>query len=168
MTTPTGITHERFCADIRSAAVAWATARDAITEAETAQLLAAKLVYGAGDGRYRGVCHYSTWKGDAGAAEIAATGAAWKRHARVSACTGRWLRASAMCWRRSLPRSEPRPFGSSVAWSTGASRRSPETGHHAGHWRMRPSFGGMRLDCTPHGLLFEDRHRRLRWQTLRH
>src|SRR5947208_7579099 len=54
-----GLTHEQFVHDVRAAAVARATARGSITEAEAGRILAAKLVYGAGDGRYRGVYHYS-------------------------------------------------------------------------------------------------------------
>jgi hypothetical protein len=70
-------THEQFIHAVRSAAVAWAFARGTIDEAEAVRLLACKLVYGVGDGRYRGVCHYSAWKADAHAVdvvEIAATG----------------------------------------------------------------------------------------------
>ena len=75
--TDTQGTHEAFIAAIRTAAVSWATARGTIDEAEAGRLMAAKLVYGIGDGRYRGVCHYSAWKAGDGAVEVvevAATG----------------------------------------------------------------------------------------------
>lgn len=51
-----GLTHEQFVHEVRMAAVALATARSTITEAEPGWILGAKLVYGVGDGRYRGVC----------------------------------------------------------------------------------------------------------------
>jgi hypothetical protein len=50
-----GLTHEQFVHDVRAAAVAWARARGTITEEEAGRILAAKLVYGASDWRYRGV-----------------------------------------------------------------------------------------------------------------
>jgi len=65
-----GLTHEQFVHDVRAAAVAWATARGTITEAEAERILVAKLVYGAGDGRYRGVCHYSAWANGVGPVEV--------------------------------------------------------------------------------------------------
>src|SRR5437016_13823745 len=70
MTTPVGITHEQFCHDVRAAAVAWASARGSITEAEAARLMAAKLVYGVGSGGYRGVCHYRAWANGHGPVEV--------------------------------------------------------------------------------------------------
>src|SRR5437868_10589189 len=71
-----GLTHEHFVHDVRTAAVAWATARSTITEAEAGRILAAKLVYGAGDGRYRGVCHYRAWANGGGPVEIVEIAAA--------------------------------------------------------------------------------------------
>ena len=71
-----GLTHEQFVHDVRRAAVAWAKARSTITEAEAERMLAAKLVYGAGDGRYRGVCHYSAWANGAGPVEVVEISAA--------------------------------------------------------------------------------------------
>jgi len=71
-----GLTHEQFVHDVRRAAVAWARARGTITEAEAGRILAAKLVYGAGDGRYRGVCHYSAWANSVGPVEIVEIAAA--------------------------------------------------------------------------------------------
>ena len=56
--------------------MAWARARGTITEVEAARILAAKLVYGAGDGRYRGVCHYSAWANGVGPAEVVEIAAA--------------------------------------------------------------------------------------------
>ena len=70
-------THEEFVHAVRTAAVRWALARGSIDELEAARLLACKLVYGVGDGRYRGVCHYSAWQhqdGSVEVVEIAATG----------------------------------------------------------------------------------------------
>ena len=48
-----GLTHEQFVHDVRAAAVAWAMGRGTVTGLEAERILAAKLVYGAGDGRYR-------------------------------------------------------------------------------------------------------------------
>jgi hypothetical protein len=71
-----GLTHEQFVHDVRAAAVAWATARGPITEAEAGRILAAKLVYGAGDGRYRGVCHHRAWANGVGPVEVVEIAAA--------------------------------------------------------------------------------------------
>ncbi|MCW2904065.1 MAG: hypothetical protein JWO67_6330, partial [Streptosporangiaceae bacterium] len=49
--------------------MAWARARGT-TEAEAGRILAAKLAYGAGDGRYQGVCHYSAWANSVGHVEV--------------------------------------------------------------------------------------------------
>ena len=66
-----GLTHEQFVHDVRAAGVAWATAQGTISAVEAQRILSAKLVYGAGDGRYRGVCHYQAWaQGPAGAVVI--------------------------------------------------------------------------------------------------
>src|SRR5205823_1690690 len=40
------------------------------------RILAAKLVYGAGDGRYRGVCHYRAWANRGCPAEVVEIAAA--------------------------------------------------------------------------------------------
>lgn len=77
MANTAGLTHEQYVADVRTAAVAWATARGTIDGAEAQRLMAAKLVYGIGDGRYRGVCHFQAWANGIGpveVVEIAATG----------------------------------------------------------------------------------------------
>src|SRR5947208_3595044 len=71
-----GLTHEQFVHDVRAAAVAWATARGTVTDLEAELILAAKLVYGAGDGRYRGVCHYRAWVNGVGPAEVVEIAAA--------------------------------------------------------------------------------------------
>src|SRR5205807_10027597 len=71
-----GLTHEQFVHDVRTAAVAWAKARGTVTDAEAERILAAKLVYGAGDGRYRGVCHYSAWANGVGSVEVVEIAAA--------------------------------------------------------------------------------------------
>jgi len=65
-----GLTDEQFVHDVRAAAGAWAMARGTVTGAEARRILAAKLVYGAGDGRYRGVCHYSAWANAVGPVEV--------------------------------------------------------------------------------------------------
>lgn len=65
------LSHEQFCHRVRDLAVA------RILDHETRdRLLSAKMVYGAGSGAYRGVCHYNAWHNGAPQAfiEIAATG----------------------------------------------------------------------------------------------
>ena len=58
-TTPT-MTHEAFVHAVRAIAVA------RIADPHTRErLLAAKLVYGTGDGRYRGICYYRSWRNGA-------------------------------------------------------------------------------------------------------
>ena len=71
-----GLTHEQFVHDVRSAVVAWATGGATISEEEASRLLAAKLVYGAGDGRYRGICHYEAWANGVGPVEVVEIAAA--------------------------------------------------------------------------------------------
>lgn len=70
-------TTENYLHQTREAVIVAALARTSITPVEAAQLARTKLLYGLGDGTYRGVCHYSAW--DAGTdqkvdvVEIAAT-----------------------------------------------------------------------------------------------
>jgi hypothetical protein len=65
------MTHEAFVHAVRVIAV------DRIADPETRErLLGAKLVYGTGDGRYRGICYYRSWRNGAehDLIEVAATG----------------------------------------------------------------------------------------------
>jgi len=65
------MTHEAFVHAVRAIAV------DRIAEHETRErLLAAKLAYGTGDGRYRGICYYRSWRNgtEHDLIEVAATG----------------------------------------------------------------------------------------------
>lgn len=64
------LTHEQFCHAVRDAILATAT----LDVAETARIAGAKMVYGIGDGGYRGVCHYQAWDKEHCMVEIAATG----------------------------------------------------------------------------------------------
>ncbi len=67
------LTREAFVHAVRDAVVATAP----INADQRAAIIGAKLVYGAGDGGYRGICYYGAWHNDnAGHAfvEIAATG----------------------------------------------------------------------------------------------
>lgn len=54
------MTHEEFVSKVRTLAVDWGCART-VTPEECRRLLRAKLVYGKGEGHYRGVCYYGTW-----------------------------------------------------------------------------------------------------------
>jgi len=64
------LTHEQFCHAVRALAVELAPSD------KRGELMGAKLVYGIGNGTYRGVCHYDTWQNGSRHAliEIAATG----------------------------------------------------------------------------------------------
>lgn len=67
------LTREAFVHAVRDAIVATAP----LSDEQRSAIQNAKLVYGAGDGGYRGICYYGAWQnGDAGHAfvEIAATG----------------------------------------------------------------------------------------------
>jgi hypothetical protein len=68
-------THEQYVHRTREAVIAIALAQDKITSEQATPLQRAKLLYGVGDGTYRGICHYDAW--DAGSrvdvVEIAAT-----------------------------------------------------------------------------------------------
>jgi hypothetical protein len=69
-------THEQYLHGMREAIIARATERGLIDDTQAAQLAHAKLVYGVGNGTYRGVCHYSAWANGVGSVdvvEIAAT-----------------------------------------------------------------------------------------------
>src|SRR5262245_57075586 len=65
------VTHEAYVHAVRAIAV------ERIAEQATRErLLAAKLVYGTGDGRYRGICYYRAWRNgtEHDLIEVAATG----------------------------------------------------------------------------------------------
>lgn len=75
MTTITA-THEQFVQRVRDLVVADALRRNTVSQDEAERLSHAKLVYGVGDGTYRGVCHYDAWENGVGTVdvvEIAAT-----------------------------------------------------------------------------------------------
>ncbi len=71
----TGLTHEQFVHD-RAAAVAWATARGTITEAEAWQILAAKLVSASATGAIGACVHSSAWANGVGPVEVVEIAAA--------------------------------------------------------------------------------------------
>lgn len=67
------LTREAFVHAVRDAVVATAP----INADQRAAIVSAKLVYGAGDGGYRGICYYGAWENDGNGhafVEIAATG----------------------------------------------------------------------------------------------
>ena len=69
-------THEEYLHRTREAVIARAIELDTVTADEAAKLEHAKLVYGVGNGSYRGVCHYDAWENGVGrvdVVEIAAT-----------------------------------------------------------------------------------------------
>jgi hypothetical protein len=69
-------THEEYLHRTREAIVARALEGEKITAEQAARLEHAKLVYGVGNGSYRGVCHYDAWQNGIGrvdVVEIAAT-----------------------------------------------------------------------------------------------
>lgn len=71
-----GSTHEEYLHRTREAIVARALELETIDETEAAKLEHAKLVYGIGNGSYRGVCHYDAWENGVGrvdVVEVAAT-----------------------------------------------------------------------------------------------
>jgi len=69
-------THEQYLQATRDAVIHRAADRGTIDEDEAQRLEHAKLVYGIGNGSYRGVCHYQAWENGVGrvdVVEIAAT-----------------------------------------------------------------------------------------------
>ena len=69
-------THEEFVAEVKRLAIERALERATITPEQAERLTHTKLVYGLGDGSYRGVCHYKAWTngiGQVDVIEIAAT-----------------------------------------------------------------------------------------------
>jgi len=70
-------THEQFIHMVRDAVVARAHVKGTIDDDESAKLNHTKLVYGVGDGSYRGITAYQAWQNGVGKVdviEIAATG----------------------------------------------------------------------------------------------
>ena len=73
---PAKSTHETFLQQARDAIVAHAVAAGTITDEQAGRVRHAKLLYGVGDGRYRGICHYDAWENGVGrvdVVEVAAT-----------------------------------------------------------------------------------------------
>lgn len=74
-TTPATTTHEHFIHGVRDIVLTDALANERITPEQAERLAHVKLVYGIGDGSYRGICHYEAWENGHGkieAIEIAA------------------------------------------------------------------------------------------------
>lgn len=63
-------TTERYIHAVRDAIVAWATAERSITDEQAARLHHAKLLYGIGDGSYRGICHFNAWENGVGKVDV--------------------------------------------------------------------------------------------------
>ncbi len=75
MSAPTYTTHETYIQRTRDAIIARAELAQTITAEQAFRARHAKLLYGIGDGTYRGVCHYRAWAngvGDVDVVEIAA------------------------------------------------------------------------------------------------
>jgi len=76
MSAPTRTTtHERFIQRVREAIISYACSAGTINYLQAQQLLHAKLLYGVGDGSYRGVCYHEAWEngiGKVAVVEIAA------------------------------------------------------------------------------------------------
>jgi hypothetical protein len=70
MTAATTTTHERFIHAVRDIVIAAARAEGVIDEAMLTRLAHAKLLYGIGDGSYRGICHYSAWENGIGKVDV--------------------------------------------------------------------------------------------------
>lgn len=71
-----GTTHEQYLHQTRKVVIETAFARGTITADQAMALSHTKLLYGLGDGTYRGVCHYQAWENGVGhvdVIEIAAT-----------------------------------------------------------------------------------------------
>jgi hypothetical protein len=70
MTAATTTTHELFIHAVRDIVIAHARAEGVIDEAMLTRLAHAKLVYGIGDGSYRGICYYGAWQNGIGNVEL--------------------------------------------------------------------------------------------------
>jgi hypothetical protein len=76
MTAATTTTHELFIHTVRDIVITAARTEGVIDEATLTRLAHAKLLYGIGDGSYRGICHYGKWEngiGNVDVVEIAAS-----------------------------------------------------------------------------------------------
>jgi hypothetical protein len=76
MTAATTTTHELFIHAVRDIVIAAVRTEGVIDEGLLARLAHAKLLYGIGNGSYRGVCHYGAWEngiGNVDVVEIAAS-----------------------------------------------------------------------------------------------
>jgi hypothetical protein len=70
-------THERYLHTVRDVVIARALERTTITEEQGERLTHTKLLYGVGDGTYRGVTVFDAWENGIGRVdivEVAATG----------------------------------------------------------------------------------------------
>ena len=77
MSTRRPTTHERYLHAVRDHVITHAQERDSITADQAARLTHTKLLYGVGDGTYRGVTVFDAWENGVGrvdVVEIAATG----------------------------------------------------------------------------------------------
>jgi hypothetical protein len=63
-------THERFIQSARDAVIAHAEAAGTITTEQAERARHAKLLYGIGDGSYRGICHYDAWENGVGKVDV--------------------------------------------------------------------------------------------------
>lgn len=70
MTSKTVTSHEDFIHAVRDIAVSRALELGTIDETSATRLRHAKLVYGIGNGSYRGVCHYQAWQNGIGKVEV--------------------------------------------------------------------------------------------------
>lgn len=69
-TTAARTTHELYIHAVRDIIVAWAEAEGTITAEQAERMRHAKLLYGIGDGSYRGVCHYDAWENGVGRVDV--------------------------------------------------------------------------------------------------
>jgi hypothetical protein len=69
-------THEEYLHHTREAVIARAVERGQISSDEATKLDHTKLVYGVGDGSYRGVCHYQAWENGVGRVDVVEIAAA--------------------------------------------------------------------------------------------
>jgi hypothetical protein len=70
MSAPTTTTHELFIHAVRDIVISAARSEGVIDDAMLTRLAHAKLLYGIGDGSYRGVCHYGAWENGIGSVDV--------------------------------------------------------------------------------------------------
>jgi hypothetical protein len=74
MTAATTTTHELFIHAVRDIVIAYARTESTIAEetidGDLTRLAHAKLLYGIGDGSYRGICHYGAWQNGIGNVDV--------------------------------------------------------------------------------------------------